>query len=61
MEGFTSGDRRIYVNQARRELPPNTFTSPPTAPTKPITFSDADSEGVIYPHNDPLVITIPIG
>lgn len=61
IEGCTSKDRKIYVNQARRDLPFSNFTSPPLPPTKPITFTDEDATGVHFPHNDALVITIPIG
>lgn len=61
IEGLTAKDRKIYVNRARQEPPLANFTSPPLPPTMPITFTDEDAAGIHFPHNDALVVTIPIG
>ena len=61
IEGTSSKERKIYVNQARSGPSTMTFTSPPPSPSEPITFSDEDAVGVHFPHNDALVVTVPIG
>ena len=61
VEGTSSKERIIYVNQAWMDQDSTSYTSPPLPPSEPITFTDEDAFGVPFPHNDALVITIPIG
>lgn len=51
---------RYTSNEFRREPVLLAFTSPLSL-SVPITFSDKDTSNVYYPHNDALVVTMPIG
>jgi len=49
--------RAIYVNMTRRMV----LLDPPLTSSRPITFSDADTHVILFPHNDALVVTMHIG
>lgn len=56
IEGTTVKERAIYVNMARRMV----LTGPPLTLTRLITFSDANTDVVLFPHNDALVVSMHI-
>ena len=47
LEGATSKKKAIYINEARRIKYPTVLTSPPLAPSKPISFSSSCSSATI--------------
>lgn len=62
VEGLTTRERKIYVNQVREGTHwESAITHPPLSPTEPIAFSNEDVCGVFFPHNGAFVISIPIG
>jgi len=60
LEGMTSRERSIYINEARRTNYPTIMTGPLLTSSKPIMFSEADACVVHFPHNNALIITMHI-
>ena len=61
IEGTTTKERTIYVNEARRDNHQAIVTRPPTSPGGPIFFSE-DAYFVHLPHNeDTLIVMVHIG
>ena len=61
MEGTTTKERTIYVNEARRDNYPAIMTRPPTSLGRPVSFSEEDAYYVHFPRNDALMVTVHIG
>ena len=61
MEGTTTKEKTIFVNEARRDNYPAIVTGPPTSPGRPVSFSEEYAYSVHFPHKDALVVTIHVG
>jgi len=61
MEGITTKEKVIYINEARKSKYFTVLTDLPLTPRNPISFSDADAMVVHFPHNDALIVTTIIG
>ena len=57
IEGITTKEKAIYVNEARKGRFLTVLTNPPT-PSRSISFSNVDAMVVRFPHNDSLIITM---
>ena len=61
MEGTTTKEKTIYVNEAWRDNYLAIISRPPTSPGKPISFSEENVYFVHFLHNDALVMTVHVG
>ena len=61
IEGPTSRERAIYINEARMSKYPTVLTGPPLAPSEPISFSDSYGSAMHFSHNDDLIVIMIIG
>jgi len=61
IEGTTTKERTLYVNEARRDNHLATVTRPPTSPGRLVFFLEEDSYVVHFSQNDTLVLTAHIG
>jgi len=52
IEGVTTKERAIYINESRRDNYSVILTSPRSSPSRPIYFSETDAYNVHLPHND---------
>ena len=57
IEGTTTKEMTIYVNEAHMDNHPTIVTCPSTSPGRPVFFSEEDSYVMHFPHNDTLVVT----
>jgi len=60
VEGTTTKERTIYINEARRDNHLTIVTRPPISPGRPVFFSGEDAYSVHFSHNDALVMTVHI-
>ena len=51
-------EKAIYINEARRSRYPMVLKDLPPTLSRLISFSDADTMVVHFPHNDALIITM---
>ena len=61
IEGTTTKERTLYVNEARKDDYPAIVTHPPIPFGRPVFFSEENSYPVRFQHNDVLVVTVHIG
>ena len=60
LEGNTSRERSIYINETRRANYSTVLTGPPLTLRKPIMFFEVDACAVHFLHNNALIITMHI-
>jgi len=60
LEGATTKERVIYVNDARRDNYPAILMSLPLSLGNPIYFLETEAYAVHFSHNDSLVMTMHI-
>ena len=61
LEGNTSKEKVIYVNETRRTNYPTVLIGPPLFLSRLVTFSEDDAYAVHFLHNDALIIIMHIG
>jgi len=61
IEGTTTKERTLYVNEGRRDNHLAMVTRPPTSPSGSVFFLEEQSYATHFPHNDALVMTAHIG
>ena len=61
MDGTTTKEKTIFINEARRDNYQAIVTGPPTSPGRLVSFSEEDVHSVHFPHKDALVVTIHVG
>jgi len=61
LEGTTSKEKAIYINEARRSNYPTLLIGLPPFPSRSVSFTEADACAVHFPNNDALIITMRIG
>ena len=61
VDGTTTKERTIYVNETQKDNCPTIVTRSPTSPGRPVFFSEEDAYFMQFPHIDALVIMTHIG